>query len=105
MRILFSPEAHLEFEEAEQYYERQVPDLGAAFRAAVKEALPRIRAWPLSCPVERGDIRRLVLSRFPYKLLYSVEPDHLYILAVAHQHREPEYWVEHAEERGSPDAA
>lgn len=67
----------MEFEEAERYYERQAPGLGAAFRAALKEALPRIPVWPLSCPVERGDIRRLVLSRFPYKLLYSVESDHL----------------------------
>ena len=49
--------------------------------------------WPLSSPIERGDIRRLVLTRFPYKLLYSIEPDHLYVLAVAHQHRRPSYWV------------
>jgi len=93
MRLVFSPEARLEFEEAERYYERQASGLGSAFRAAIKEALPRIRTWPLSCPVERGDIRRLTLSRFPYKLLYSVESDHLYILAVAHQHREPGYWA------------
>lgn len=93
MRLIFSPEARAEFEEAERYYERQAPGLGAAFRAEVKAALPRIRNWPLSCPVELGEIRRLTLGRFPYKLLYSVERDHLYVLAVAHQHREPEYWA------------
>lgn len=103
MRLIFSPEARREFEEAERYHECQAPGLGTAFRAGVKEALPRIRAWPLSCPVERGDIRRLVLSRFPYKLLYSVESDHLYVIAVAHQHRKPEYWVGRA--NNSPDAA
>jgi plasmid stabilization system protein ParE len=103
MSLIFSPEARWEFEEAERYYERQAPGLGAAFRAAIKEALPRIRAWPLSCPVERGSIRRLVLSRFPYKLLYSVESDHLYVIAVVHQHREPEYWVGRANSRS--DAA
>jgi hypothetical protein len=94
MRVVFSPEARLEFEEAERYYNRQVSGLGAKFRAEIVSALPRIHAWPLSCPVERGDIRRLTLSRFPYKLLYSVESDHLYVIAVAHQHREPDYWVE-----------
>jgi toxin ParE1/3/4 len=80
MRVVFSPEAHQEFEEAERYYERQVQGLGARFRTEVRSALPRIRAWPLSCPCESGEIRRMTLSRFPYKLLYSVEADHIYII-------------------------
>ena len=36
----------------------------------------------------------MILSRFPYKLLYSVEADHLYVIAVAHLHRAPDYWVD-----------
>ena len=98
MKLIFSPEARREFEEAERYYACQAPGLGSEFRKSVKEALPRIRTWPLSCPVERGEIRRLTLSRFPYKLLYSVESDHLYVIAVAHQHREPNYWGNRADE-------
>jgi len=92
MRVVFSPEARQEFEEAEEYYERKVPGLGERFRAEVRAAVPRIRAWPLSCPCERGDIRRLTLSRFPYKILYAVEADHIYVIAVAHNHRQPNYW-------------
>lgn len=93
MRVVFGPEARDEFTEAERYYEEQLPGLGARFRDEVRVALRRARAWPLSCPIERGDIRRLTLTRFPYKLLYSIESDHLYVLAVAHQHRRPSYWV------------
>ena len=93
MRVSFSPEARLEYEEAARYYNRQLVGLGERFRAEVRSALSRARTWPLSCPCERGDIRRLILPRFPYKLLYSVEADHIYILAVAHQHREPNYWT------------
>ena len=93
MRVIFSPEARQEFEEAERYYDRQVRGLGEQFRAEVRAALPRIRLWPLSCPCERGDVRRLVLTRFPYKLLYAVEADHIYVIALAHQHREPNYWT------------
>lgn len=105
MKLLFSPEARREFEEAEHYYERQAPGLGSAFRSSVKEALQRIRTWPLSCPVEQGEIRRLTLGRFPYKLLYSVESDHLYVIAVAHQHREPNYWTERTNELGKVEKA
>jgi toxin ParE1/3/4 len=93
MRVIFSPEARREFEEAERYYRQQFPALGPQFRDEVKSALRRIRTWPLSCPTERGEIRRLATSRFPYKLLYSVEADHIYVIAIAHQHREPDYWV------------
>lgn len=93
MRVLFSPEARSEFEQAEAHYQRQQVGLDERFRAEVRSALHRIGAWPLSCPREQGDIRRLVLPRFPYKVLYSVESDHLYVIAVAHQHREPSYWV------------
>ena len=28
------------------------------------------------------------------KLLYSIEMDHVFIIAVAHQHRNPDYWVD-----------
>lgn len=93
MRVIFSPEARLEFEDAERYYDKQIEGLGSRFRAEVKAALSRMRAWPLSSPEERSGIRRLLLSRFSYKLLYSLENDHIYVIAVAHQHRQPDYWV------------
>ena len=64
------------------------------FRKDIQQALRRLRRWPLAAPVERGDIRRLILSRFPYKLLYSVEADRIYVIAVAHLHRAPDYWVD-----------
>jgi plasmid stabilization system protein ParE len=94
MRLEFSPGAQAEFSDGESYYERQVPGLGARFRADVRDALKRLSHWPLAAPVERGQIRRMILSRFPYKLLYSVETDCIYIIAVAHLHRAPDYWVE-----------
>ncbi|MEW6501172.1 MAG: hypothetical protein AB1456_06765 [Thermodesulfobacteriota bacterium] len=38
-------------------------------------------------------MRKTFVHRFPYKILYSIEPDHLFIIAIAHQHRKPDYWV------------
>ena len=94
MPIKFSPQARAEFKDGEAYYEQQVLGLGGCFRTEVREALVRIRRWPLAAPLERGDVRRMVLSRFPYKILYSIEPDCLYIIALAHQHRAPAYWAD-----------
>ena len=97
MRVLFAPEARLEFEDAYAYYETQQEGLGQRLKQDVRKALQRIRQWPLSCPVEAEGIRRLFLTRFPYKLLYPVEADHLYVIAFAHQHRAPEYWSDRLE--------
>lgn len=44
----------------------------------------------------RSGIRKMLLRRFPYKLIYALVDDGLLIQAVAHGHREPEYWVERA---------
>lgn len=93
MRLVFAPEARQEFLAAELYCNQQVAGLGAAWRDEVMAALRRIRRWPLACPVEHAEIRRLTLSRFPHKLLYAVEADHLYSIAIAHQHRQPDYWT------------
>lgn len=93
MRVLLAHEARLEFEAAERYYDRQVTGLGSQLREEVREALQRLQHWPLAFPIERGDIRRVTLARFPYKLLYAIEPDGIYVIAIAHQHRKPDYWV------------
>ena len=94
MKILFSPYAVEDLNCAANYLEFEFEGLGQRFRNEVRLAAQRISKHPLAWSVERGDIRRHLLHRFPYKLLYSIEPDHIYIIAVAHQHREPEYWVD-----------
>ena len=38
MRVVFSPESRQEFEEAERYYNQQVPQLGSQFRREVRDA-------------------------------------------------------------------
>ena len=67
--------------------------LGLRFREEVKKAIVRILEYPEAWSVERGEIRRCLLHTFPYKILYSIEKDHIFIIAVAHQHRKPDYWI------------
>jgi hypothetical protein len=39
-----------------------------------------------------GDVRRSLVKRFPYGVLYAKEEGFIYIVAVMHLHRDPEYW-------------
>jgi toxin ParE2 len=92
VRVRFLEIAELELDEAVQWYRAQAPGLGDAFLIEVLTTAQRIvdhpQAWH---PLEQG-IRRCRLTRFPYGLIYSVESDHIIVLAVAHLHRRPDYW-------------
>lgn len=94
MRVIFSELARQELEDAVGIYELEHAGLGRRFKEDVRKAALRIRAYPESCSIERGSIRKCLLHTFPYKLMYSIEDDHIVIIAVPHQHRNPEYWVD-----------
>ena len=36
--------------------------------------------------------RSFLLRRFPFALVYRIEPDVLRVIALAHQRRRPNYW-------------
>lgn len=94
MKVVFSALAAKELQDTREYYELEFAGLGERFVTEVKLAIERIVQYPTAWSVERGDVRRNILPRFPYKLLYSVEPDHIFVIAIAHQHRKPDYWVD-----------
>ena len=94
MKVIFSRLAQQELEDAAAYYELSVSGLGDKFRSEVRMAVARIAAYPTGWPVERGEVRKCLLHKFPYKLLYSMESDHVFVIAVGHQHRRPDYWIE-----------
>jgi len=94
MNLIFDPLAQKEYDEALDYYEVQEEGLGAKFRGAVWAALEMLERFPSLGEQVRPEIRRVVLRRFPYKLIYSVIDNDLYVIAVAHSRREPNYWVD-----------
>ncbi len=92
MNYSFHPEAEVEFTEAIDYYEERERGLGYDFAVEVYSAIERTIAFPKTWPVIEEDIRRSLVRRFPYGILYSEEKEGIYIVAVMHLHREPEYW-------------
>ena len=97
MKVVFSSLAKRELEDATNFYEMEFEGLGKQFLAEVKKSALRISEYPKAWTVERGEVRKCLLPRFPYKLLYSMEHDHIHVIAVAHLHRKPDYWVEREE--------
>ena len=93
MRVIFHPEAHAEMIEQARYYENKSEGLGTDFLDAIEEVARRIAQSPNAGPLERANIRKRLVSGFPFTILYEVQPDRIYIAAVMHQHRRPGYWV------------
>ena len=94
MLVRFDALAKLEFDDARAWYRAIRPELGHSFAREVRTATQRIAHMPLMYRLEIGDIRRCVLKQFPYTLRYAVRGDLILIVAVSHQHRAPDYWVD-----------
>jgi plasmid stabilization system protein ParE len=92
MNSEFLPEAEDEFREASRYYEAEAPGVGVTFVAEVRRAVRQITENPYAAVEVGSGIRRNVLRHFPYNIFYTVEPDLILIVAVAHQRRRPKYW-------------
>jgi toxin ParE1/3/4 len=95
----FHPDAQAELNLAIDYYEANQPSLGYQFAIEVFAAVERIKAYPTLWPfMDDSQVRRCLIHRFPYGVIYALneEESEIFILAVMHLHREPGYWSERA---------
>ena len=92
MNVRFHPLAAEELYEAADYYEHQVRGLGDAFIDEVEHAVALIRQHPEASPVLLPPLRRKILLRFPFSILYTFNSNSILILAIANQKRRPFYW-------------
>lgn len=84
--------ADLELNEAADFYDLESPGLGDAFLADVERGFGRIREHPDAAPEVAPGVRKLVLARFPYTIVYGTRTDTIRVLAIAHQRKRPFYW-------------
>ncbi len=92
MHVKFDSAAKSELIEAALYYDEQLAGLGDAFGRAVEFAISKVAAEPSRFPVVIDSIQRCRVTRFPYCIYFHVMSDVLYIVAVAHHSRHPDYW-------------
>jgi plasmid stabilization system protein ParE len=92
MRYEFHPEAEHELYEAASRYESEVPELGLRLGEEVERVIQLLLEHPELGSRLDDELRHFVLRRFPFSVVYAVAGDLVYIVAVAHGSREPEYW-------------
>lgn len=84
--------AEEEMTEASLFYEAASAGLGSDFLDDVQRVIDRLRANPKVGHVVGSGLRRMLLHRFPFSIIYSVEADAILVIAVAHYGRRPGYW-------------
>ena len=92
MKSAMHPEAREEFLAAIDYYNDAEHGLGMAFYTEVESAIALIESYPDLWTEIGGGIRRCLVRRFPFAILYSREAGHVIVYANMHTKREPNYW-------------
>lgn len=87
-------EVYAELEYSRLWYEERAANLGTEFIIEVDRAIEKVRESPLTWPFPYEDrgIRRYLVHRFPYCVIYRVKDRLIQIIAVMHLRRHPDYW-------------
>lgn len=96
LRHEFHPLAARELEEAVEHYETITSGKGLELAHQFHAAIEQVCEFPESAPVTRGTVRSIVVqptSSWKFTIHYRAKPKFIRILAVAHQARQPFYWL------------
>jgi plasmid stabilization system protein ParE len=89
-KIIIRPEAELDIKEAFSWYEDKRKGLGYDFLLQVEAGINFINRNPEAHPTEYKNVRKHIIKRFPYKIIYFLTREEIIIIALLHSKRNPE---------------
>ncbi len=92
----FHPKAEKELNEAVKYYNQCKNNLGFEFARDVYSAIQEIISFPQAWTNISINVRRCLLKRFPYGIIYNVDKAEVFIIAVMQLNKKPDYWTKRA---------
>ena len=75
-----------------EYYEEIRDGLGHDFLLCLEEAFSKIERNPLNYRKTYKELRRVIISRFPYRVFYFIKESTIIVTAVFHAQKDPESW-------------
>jgi plasmid stabilization system protein ParE len=94
--LIINPLAEDDMNSAKDWYDSRQIGLGDEFLAEVNATLNRLRAQPQVHQLVHGQLRRAVLKRFPYLVIYRIDPTQVTVVAVPHGRSDPSVWQSRA---------
>jgi toxin ParE1/3/4 len=92
VELEFHPEAEAEYSDATLWYAQQSATASARFEIEVERAINRIIEAPESFSRYDERHRFILVSRYPYSVVYRIKQECVHVVAVAHSSRAPGYW-------------
>jgi toxin ParE1/3/4 len=91
--LIIHSEAITELDSAIAYYEKRKVGLGLDFLSEVEQYLGKIQQNPnLGALYKASGLRRYVMQRFPFLIFYTEFEEFIWVVAIAHGKRRPDYW-------------
>ena len=90
-QIRFLSLANQEVDDAVQWYQEQSVGLSQAFLNELDRVVRLISRYPHVATMIEPEIRRFLLTRFRYSLIYGIDDKTVVLIAVAHHRRRPKY--------------
>ena len=94
-RVIIRDEAEEDLLDGALWYEGIESGLGKDFISEVRDAISRTSENPFLYPSLRSnpDVRRILTSRFKYRIFYILRSDAIVIFAVLHAARHDRRWI------------
>ena len=90
----FHPDVAIDVKGSYDWYEKELNGLGYAFISELENAYESVAYAPQTWSPFKYGFRRYILSKFPFSIVYKEEQDFIYVLAVMHNSRNPNYWMD-----------
>jgi toxin ParE1/3/4 len=90
--VAFLPAAESDYQAALAWYRSRTEQAADNFEAAVDQAVQQIADNPELYGLVDDRHRRCLLRKYPYSLVYRVEPSGVVVIAVAHSRRSSAFW-------------
>ncbi len=103
--IIYDHNAKIEIKEAAAYYEKCQENLGKKFLEIIEDSVGNISKNPLIYRTLRGEFRRCLVKKFPCGISYLPGNEIIFIAAVMHLKRKPDYWYQRVNGKKFPSAS
>ncbi len=90
--IIFHPDTAHEIKGSYEWYQNQAEGLGENFIEELESAYEAIAELPETWPKFTKNCRRFLLRKFPFSIIYQLDNDAVFVLAIMHNSRKPGYW-------------
>ena len=93
MKVRFSSGANSDVRRALEYYTHEAgAEVAMDFHSELVTTIERIKQWPKSFPFIHDELRRAILNRFPYQVVYKIESNTtIGIYAIRHHKQHPDF--------------